>query len=580
MCSFACMEPVTNPSATTFASAIMKILLRYGFCHTAVLDKDTKFYGVCREALDLLQINCHVLSGANHNPMLVERINRYLTKGLKIMCNERGSVRIANEAILLLLYAWNSCPVPGTDISRSLVAVGREFAFPIDYSSGKHWELTSSASTVVTYSKDLATRLTACREVAELLVQEQRAYHREFINARRPDPRVYSVGDIVFARRAVQSNATKEQVDKLKYAFTGPWRVRAPLKGASYELEHCSAAGRIEKKHAADLSPYPVELIPFQPVDGPDSRYGQLYKPIASHPFKEAGIEGFKAPTPFKVPANLAITDSCLCFHWPSLAELNDAIAPFEWSDDADFQRYLKGDSISTLPILAAGPPPAAPQHAIPSVPATHLLTAAIIQSTDKLFFVSHSIGSNDAREWRLVRVAFQDSMALYPSCTMDGRYLFDFYICHPSDWRYNAINQRYWLQYHGIDDVATPTLSTDTHLIRPSDTSDAYAARHKLVPFQKWLNISHLDTFIHGPFEFASIRGRKTRDRISQEAWDILAARTSMFANPLPRFDVPTYSIHVNRGAHVQFHDKALCDILLLEASQTSPSPCNRRYL
>jgi hypothetical protein len=75
MCGFACMEPITNPSATTFASAIMRILLRYGFCHTAVLDKDSKFFGVCREALDLLQINCHVLSGSNHNPMLVERIN-------------------------------------------------------------------------------------------------------------------------------------------------------------------------------------------------------------------------------------------------------------------------------------------------------------------------------------------------------------------------------------------------------------------------------------------------------------------------------------------------------------------------
>ncbi len=37
MCGFACMEPITNPSATTFASAIMRILLRYGFCHTAVL---------------------------------------------------------------------------------------------------------------------------------------------------------------------------------------------------------------------------------------------------------------------------------------------------------------------------------------------------------------------------------------------------------------------------------------------------------------------------------------------------------------------------------------------------------------
>jgi hypothetical protein len=129
----------------------------------------TAIFGVCREAIDLLKINCHIPSSANHNPMIIERINRYHTKGLKIMCNERDSVRVALEAILLLLYAWNSCPVPGTNISRSLVAVGREFAFPIDFSSGKHWELTSSPSTVVSYSKELATCVSACRQVAELL---------------------------------------------------------------------------------------------------------------------------------------------------------------------------------------------------------------------------------------------------------------------------------------------------------------------------------------------------------------------------------------------------------------------------
>ncbi len=115
------------------------------------------------------------------------------------MCNERDSVWVALEAILLLLYVWNSCPVPGMDISRSLIAVGHEFAFPIDFSSGKHCELTSSASTVVFYSKDLAAWLLACRLVAELLVEEQCAYHCEYINARRPNPRIYSVGDIVFA---------------------------------------------------------------------------------------------------------------------------------------------------------------------------------------------------------------------------------------------------------------------------------------------------------------------------------------------------------------------------------------------
>ena len=48
---------------------------------------------------------------------------------------------------------WNSCPVPRINIVWSLVAVGRKFAFPIDYSSGKHWQLTSLPDIFDTYSK-------------------------------------------------------------------------------------------------------------------------------------------------------------------------------------------------------------------------------------------------------------------------------------------------------------------------------------------------------------------------------------------------------------------------------------------
>jgi len=102
------------------------------------------------------------------------------------------------------------------------------------------------------------------------------------------------------------------------------------LPGASYELEHCDNTLKKKKKHASDLSPYPPELIPFQPVDGADTRYGQIYKPITAHPFKEASIKGFTPIQPFKVAKDvLAQTNKCAAFHWPSLSELNDEIAPF-----------------------------------------------------------------------------------------------------------------------------------------------------------------------------------------------------------------------------------------------------------
>ncbi len=123
------------------------------------------------------------------------------------------------------------------------------------------------------------------------------------------------------------------------------------------------------------------------------------------------------------------------------------------------------------------------------------------------------------------------------------------------------------------------PDLSTDTHLICPSKTSDDYALRHKLHPFRKWLNITHFDTYIHGPFEFASVQGRKTCDCVSQDNWDILCQHSSMFQNPIPRFNVPTYSIHVDCRANVSYHDKDHCNILRIEASQTSEDASNQCY-
>ena len=157
------------------------------------------------------------------------------------------------------------------------------------------------------------------------------------------------------------------------------------------------------------MSLYPAKLILFQPVDGADTRYGQLYKPISAHTFKEAGIKGFAPIQPFQVASNLAITDWCAAFHCPSLLELNDEFAPFPWANDDEFQKYIHGDLITKLPVLVMGPPPAAPAHSIPKLPAIHILMAAIINSVDRLFFVAHSIGANTSCEWRLVRIAFSD---------------------------------------------------------------------------------------------------------------------------------------------------------------------------
>jgi hypothetical protein len=132
----------------------------------------------------------------------------------------------------------------------------------------------------------VGTGLSACRQVAELLVHKQHSYHRKLINARQPDPRIYSIGDVVFARHAVKSDDARGNDDKLQYAFTGPWRISAILPGATYELEHYDQLSKKEKRHASDLSPYPTEWSHFNLLTVPTLGTGRFTNQSRLTPLK------------------------------------------------------------------------------------------------------------------------------------------------------------------------------------------------------------------------------------------------------------------------------------------------------
>ena len=107
--------------------------------------------------------------------------------------------------------------------------------------------------------------------------------------------------------------------------FTGHWRITCKLHGSSYEMEHMQTH-TVTKWHAAHLSPFPLELLPFKPADGADNRYGQIYTPIRVDPYSDTKINGFTPNQHFKEsqlsPALSGLT-SLENIISPSLADLN-----------------------------------------------------------------------------------------------------------------------------------------------------------------------------------------------------------------------------------------------------------------
>jgi hypothetical protein len=172
--------------------------------------------------------------------------------------------------------------------------------------------------------------------------------------------------------------------------------------------------------------------------------------------------------------------------------------------------------------------------------------------------------------EWQLDRVVSTESILLSPSALQDSQFLVEFYVAHPQDVCHNVINQQFWLQYCKANSISKGHL--DAHLITPSDTSEDRALRLHLHPVHCWTNLTHGDTYIPGPFNFATVPGKKTRDRVDQDCWDALATKSSMFSNKLPSFVIPTYSIHLDCGVHSIFPGMEAAAVDNSQPPHTSP--------
>eukprot|EP00957_Ditylum_brightwellii_P173346 13198077-Ditylum_brightwellii.AAC.1 len=118
---FIALEPLTTVNAQEFACSLFTIMLRYRISQLVITDPDTKFKGEFKEAMEMLKIKHHMASRGHHNAVLVERFNVFLNSSLTIFNNGRKSNRPFVEGAHLSVYAWNSAPVVGTDISRSLL---------------------------------------------------------------------------------------------------------------------------------------------------------------------------------------------------------------------------------------------------------------------------------------------------------------------------------------------------------------------------------------------------------------------------------------------------------------------------
>ena len=189
------------------AAAFQHFFIPFGLPKIVIVDDGSTSADLVKKVCNQLQIRVHAVSKGNHRAILCERFHRYLNKVQKIHRTTVGNPDDWHTAMLLALYAWNAAPVDGTNITRSVAAIGREFPFPIEIQEDAPVEALASNTTEVVLERTEAflPLLRKQQDIFRILSQDQRDHHRDLVNKNCKEWK-FDVGDLVVVKVQVQSN--------------------------------------------------------------------------------------------------------------------------------------------------------------------------------------------------------------------------------------------------------------------------------------------------------------------------------------------------------------------------------------
>lgn len=437
----------------------------------------------------ILKIHYWPLARNNHKGLSVEHYHRYLNKVQTIVGEERGTHATFRQTCKIAQYGWNCSPVEGLDVTRSMIALGRDLPFPLDMELSQLPQLNDgSMQTLFEFLRLASNNSRFAQSISQLLIEERRKSMRERANQNKITP-PFQVGDVVKAHIQVKSNASDGKVGKFSYQIKGPLQITKDLQNGSFEVQrYGNPNAAIWKYRGCDLYLLPPSLYPSNPLDTMDQRYID---------FEHAPI-----PNPLKKPLRIKITNAEVFS--PFTQHITDKIDQPESSIDIEAcQPHILNPSL---------PPPSLPSPTLPPQPAhsPETLHSTISNSTDKLFFIQFIPRNTIHKRWYIVQVNLRSTTELnLPS----NSYWCVFLAKHPSDERKSDETAQWWPLWHEYTkDPETKLITYGKRVLFRPNITDPDPDRY--IQWAEDIDLSK-DSLL-GPFDFKPINSfNRTRNLI-----------------------------------------------------------------
>ena len=564
-----------NMDSMAVADAVVQAFFTsVGLPRLIFVDADSLFAGVFLRLFEHLGIPVEAIARENHKAMRNERFHRYLNKVERINSADKDTLFQWKQGALFSIYAWNAGPIDGTDLSRSLVVIGREFPFPIDLSPAIPRDAAGEGQQALDHFEAASPLLYKQRELLNVLNAERRLRHRELRNDGKNNL-AFDIGDIVIVRKQVKSVASKNISAKLLFKTKGPYRVVCQLNPNSYLLQRLpflrglGRKGKLRKESAARMTKLPSTLVFHKKPDGADTRFALMEGEFRASPLaKWLGVLRCGAYQKAQDDQDWAFEPLESMWSDEPPVEVDD-------EDDSDYEPEESDDEVEDFHFVneadqsqndaADTDEPAVPQRpkALAPVPPVHDRTQKALRklyrdiedSTDRLFFVAFSTEYGDKPKLRLAQVVWND--------------------CDPVQTQQAGIYRvRWWIVFRGERELATRALTDsrfqpDVRKIRadgsmPGQSFPLKAAKVdellKEDPTLAWLadDIPLAEIRVVGPFDFTQKRmgldsgpkkhARSETHHIDDVYWQALERDAH-------RFDLPVDFIRHRRQNPINYH-------------------------
>ena len=508
---------IKETTAEALSIAFMEnVVLKYGVCAVIVVDAGSNFRHIFEQMCDILDITFWPLARGNHHGLSVERYHRYLNKTQTIQGASIGTHENFKRNVLISAYGWNSAPIDGTNIVRSIPAVGREFRFPLDTKTAPVPPLNDlQHSELLPYLREIGSESETAVALLELLINDRREQHRKRHNSSKT-PCNLKVGDVVTAHVQVKSNSKTGEVSKLSYKARGPFIIVADKGFGTFEVRQYNnptAPTRLYK--GIDLYILPPAIFPSNPIDATDQRYlNYEHAPLASPLKQSLQIDAYNDTWFQHKPTTTP--DSSKQHYQPyidhiALSEHNIQLSSPEAGNEGSQDNGNDHAPVEQETIN---------ESFIPLQPQT--LYSDIQASKDKLFFIQYIPAGTIRAKWYLVQVDMELTMADKNCNPMQGIFQCSFLAKHAKDQKKSDERSRWWPDWYSykICSQSQEIIYGKRVQIRPSVTPDS----SKYILWATALNLTSQSTFIHGPFNFNNISSTQRAQNMVHEAdWKVL---------------------------------------------------------